>query len=115
MENLQMGAAMADPGHFDADIERVLLCFAPQERMHQRGGTLSGGEQQIAGDRPRLDGRPRLLLLDEPRSLAPLIARPDFSLRSRRSTTTRAPVSWWSRMPSTPCGWRIVAMSWSTA
>jgi len=48
LENLQMGATVANPSHFAEDIGRVCALFPLLERrMHQRGGTLSGGEQQM--------------------------------------------------------------------
>src|SRR5436309_7439922 len=82
-ENLDLGAYQRhDRGSIAQDFDRILILFPRlKERLHQKAGTLSGGEQQMVAMGRALMARPKVLLMDEPSmGLAPILVEQVFSI-----------------------------------
>jgi branched-chain amino acid transport system ATP-binding protein len=82
MENLEIGAYLRHGEDLEEDLEGVFKLFPRvKERLHQKAGTLSGGEQQMVAMGRALMARPKILLMDEPSmGLAPVLVAQNFEI-----------------------------------
>ena len=81
MENLEIGGYLRSDD-LEEDFERIFELFPRvKERLHQKAGTLSGGEQQMVAVGRALMARPKVLLMDEPSmGLAPVLVAQNFEI-----------------------------------
>ena len=101
-----------DSREIDATMNEVFELFPRlKERINQRGGTLSGGEQQMLAVGRALMSRPKLLMLDEPSlGLAPIVIDLMFETIVRLNQQRDLPSCWWNRMPPSRSKYASVLM-----
>ena len=104
-ENLEIGAFLRTGEDLEPDFERVFELFPRvKERLGQKAGTLSGGEQQMVAMGRALMARPKVLLMDEPSmGLAPVLVAQNFEIIEQDQRRRARRSSWSSRTPTWRC------------